>query len=119
MPPDAAPPPIDPVPGGPLLALDIGNTRLKWALYESAAPDATVLAQGAEFLEQIETLAERAWAGLPRPHRMLGCSVAADAVRHACPRCSVRRRLAEGGTPEGARSVTHLAGACKPMQLPA
>jgi type III pantothenate kinase len=81
MPPDAAPPPIDPVPGGPLLALDIGNTRLKWALYESAVPGANVMAHGAEFLEQIETLAERAWAGLPRPHRMLGCSVAADAVR--------------------------------------
>jgi type III pantothenate kinase len=63
------------------LAIDIGNTRLKWALYEDAHPGATLLAQGAEFLEQIDTLAEGPWTGLPTPQRMIGCSVAADAVR--------------------------------------
>jgi type III pantothenate kinase len=64
-----------------LLALDIGNTRLKWALFDSARPGAAMLAHGAEFLEQIETLAEGPWAALPAPDRMLGCVVAADAVR--------------------------------------
>ncbi|MES2481238.1 MAG: type III pantothenate kinase [Pseudomonadota bacterium] len=64
-----------------LLAIDIGNTRLKWSLYEQARPGATVLAQGAEFLENIEKLAEGAWRDLPVPDRMLGCAVAADAVR--------------------------------------
>ncbi|MFL6692411.1 MAG: type III pantothenate kinase [Ramlibacter sp.] len=63
------------------LAIDIGNTRLKWALYEAPVPGATVLAHGAEFLEQIDTLAEGPWAGLCAPQRMLGCTVAADAVR--------------------------------------
>jgi len=63
------------------LAIDIGNTRLKWALYEAPVPGAAVLAHGAEFLEQIDTLAEGPWAGLPAPARMLGCTVAADAVR--------------------------------------
>lgn len=66
----------------PLLAIDIGNTRLKWALFEAPRPGAALLAQGAEFLEQIETLAEGPWASLPQPDRMLGCAVAGDAVRH-------------------------------------
>jgi type III pantothenate kinase len=65
----------------PFLALDIGNTRLKWALYESARPGALLLAQGAEFLENIDKLADGAWAGLVVPQRMLGCTVAADAVK--------------------------------------
>ena len=30
------------------LALDVGNTRLKWAQYESPAAGAKLLAQGAE-----------------------------------------------------------------------
>jgi len=63
------------------LAIDIGNTRLKWALYDAARGGATVLAQGAEFLENIEKLADGEWAGLPAPDRMLGCAVAADAVK--------------------------------------
>ena len=33
------------------LALDIGNTRLKWAQYEAARPGAQLLAHGAEFLD--------------------------------------------------------------------
>jgi type III pantothenate kinase len=63
------------------LAIDIGNTRLKWALYEAARPGAAVLAHGAEFLEHIDRLAEGPWATLAKPERMLGCAVAADAVR--------------------------------------
>lgn len=64
-----------------LLAIDIGNTRLKWALYENPADGAQPLAQGAEFLEHIDKLADGAWAGLPAPDRMLGCCVAADASK--------------------------------------
>lgn len=63
------------------LAIDIGNTRLKWALYDAPRPGARLLAQGAEFLEQIDRLAEGPWAALPAPQRMLGCAVAGDAVR--------------------------------------
>ncbi|MDP3522745.1 MAG: type III pantothenate kinase [Hydrogenophaga sp.] len=63
------------------LALDVGNTRLKWAMYESPQLGARVLAHGAQFLENIETLAEGDWAALPVPHRMLGCVVAGDAVK--------------------------------------
>ncbi|MGZ5270606.1 MAG: type III pantothenate kinase [Ramlibacter sp.] len=63
------------------LAIDIGNTRLTWALYARPEPGAEVLLHGAEFLEQIETLADGPWAQLPAPRRMLGCTVAGDAVR--------------------------------------
>ena len=63
------------------LAIDVGNTRLKWALYDQAHPQARLLAHGAEFLENIERLSEGVWAQLPVPDRMLGCIVAGDAVR--------------------------------------
>ena len=64
-----------------LLALDIGNTRLKWARYADAKPGAQMLAQGAEFLENIDKLSEGAWSGLPAPRHVLGCVVAGDTVR--------------------------------------
>ncbi len=63
------------------LAIDIGNTRLKWALYAAPHPGAVLLQQGAVFLETIDELAEGAWKDLPEPHSMLGCVVAGDAVR--------------------------------------
>lgn len=64
------------------LAIDIGNTRLKWAMFESSRPGSRVLAQGAEFLDHVDRLAEHAWANLPPPTCMLGCVVASDAVKH-------------------------------------
>jgi type III pantothenate kinase len=65
----------------PFLAVDVGNTRLKWALYDEPRPGATVLANGAEFLENIDKLSEGAWSTLAAPTRMLGCAVAADAIK--------------------------------------
>jgi type III pantothenate kinase len=65
----------------PFLAIDIGNTRLKWALYPQAAEGAEPLAAGAEFLENIDKLADGEWASLPAPDRMLGCCVAGDAIK--------------------------------------
>jgi type III pantothenate kinase len=63
------------------LAIDIGNTRLKWALYRSAQPGAAMQAAGAVFLETIDVLAETDWRDLPVPAAMLGSNVAGDAVR--------------------------------------
>ena len=63
------------------LAIDVGNTRLKWALYEAARPGAALLAHGAEFLENIDKLADGPWQQVSAPARMLGCCVAADAVK--------------------------------------
>ena len=53
------------------LAIDVGNTRLKWALHAAPHSHAPVLAQGVEFLENIDRLAEGGWARLPSPTRML------------------------------------------------
>ena len=63
------------------LAIDIGNTRLKWALYASPQAGAAVLAHGAAFLETIDELAEKEWQHLAPPSSMLGCVVAGEAVR--------------------------------------
>ena len=63
------------------LALDIGNTRLKWAQYASPQPGATLLAHGAVFLEAIDDLAENEWKALEPPASMLGCIVAGEGVR--------------------------------------
>ena len=63
------------------LAIDVGNTRLKWALYQAPHPAAALLDHGAEFLEHVDKLAEGAWAGLQAPQRMLGCIVAGDAIK--------------------------------------
>jgi len=63
------------------LALDVGNTRLKWARYEAARPGAKLLEQGAVFLENIDKLVDDEWRDMPPPTAILGCIVAADAVK--------------------------------------
>ncbi|MDM0114715.1 type III pantothenate kinase [Variovorax sp. J22R133] len=100
------------------LAIDIGNTRLKWALYGAPHPGAAVLAHGAEFLDHIEKLAEGPWADLPPPASMLGCVVAGDAVRRRAEEqiherfdCAARwvvPTLAEAGVINGYDHPTRL-----------
>ena len=68
-------------PGMSFLAIDVGNTRLKWALYERPHVDARLIAHGVQFLENIETLAEGDWSRLPAPRQVLGCVVAGEAVK--------------------------------------
>ena len=63
------------------LAVDVGNTRLKWALYHAAQPGAELLAQGAVFLETVDQLSDTDWKPLPRPSSMLGCVVAGEGVK--------------------------------------
>ena len=63
------------------LAIDIGNTRLKWAQYASPQPGARLLSHGAVFLETIDKLAENEWQALPAPGSMLGCVVAGEGVK--------------------------------------
>ena len=63
------------------LAIDIGNTRLKWARFAQPIPGQPPLRHGAVFLETIDALAESEWATLPPPDHMLGCVVAGEAVR--------------------------------------
>jgi len=63
------------------LAIDIGNTRLKWAQYAAPQPGAVLLSQGAVFLENIDQLADSEWKSLATPGSMLGCIVAGEAIR--------------------------------------
>jgi type III pantothenate kinase len=63
------------------LALDIGNTRLKWSLYPRPQPGVPPQAHGAVFLETIDDLADGEWRQLPAPTQILGCIVAGEAVR--------------------------------------
>jgi len=63
------------------LAIDCGNTRLKWALYSGPRPGAALLRQGAVFIETIDDLGEGDWKDLPEPDQMLGSIVAGDQVR--------------------------------------
>ena len=66
------------------LALDVGNTRLKWAQYDSAVPGAQLLGQGAVFLENIDKLADDEvgdWRNISAPSKILGCIVAGDAIK--------------------------------------
>jgi type III pantothenate kinase len=63
------------------LAIDIGNTRLKWAQYASPQPGARLLGHGAVFLETIDRLAETEWRHLPAPGSMLGCVVAGEGIK--------------------------------------
>ncbi len=63
------------------LALDIGNTRLKWALYDAPRRDAQLIDSGAEFLENIDKLGEGPWSCLQAPSQVLGCAVASDVIR--------------------------------------
>ena len=56
---------------------------METALLEQLAahPGAALLAQGAEFLENIDKLADGAWSRLPAPTEVLGSVVAGDAVK--------------------------------------
>ena len=89
------------------LAIDIGNTRLKWALFASPQPGAAALAHGAVFLENIDVLAETEWRVLSVPGSMLGCNVAGDAVRR---RVEEQLELWADLSPRWVVSSSHAAG---------
>src|SRR3954471_2714316 len=61
-----------------LLALDVGNTRLKWALHAGGI----VREHGAMILEDISLLNDTQWKTLPPPDRIIGSNVAGEAIRH-------------------------------------
>ena len=63
------------------LALDVGNTRLKWAQYDAPTAGARLLTHGAVFLENIDKLADGEWQAMPAPTKILGSIVAADAIK--------------------------------------
>jgi type III pantothenate kinase len=88
------------------LAIDVGNTRLKWALYDHARPGATLMAQGAEFLENIDRLAEGEWARLPEPRACWAAWWPATPSSAACRSRwrSVERRARSGWSSSAAEA---------------
>lgn len=60
-----------------ILAVDVGNSRMKWGLYDPRG----WLVQGALPNGDIGTLALRDWQNLPRPVRAVGVNVAGEAAR--------------------------------------
>src|SRR6185369_12567643 len=61
----------------PILAIDAGNSRVKWGLF---SPPRWV-ALGATPNAEIGTLALRDWQNLPRPARVVGVNVAGEGIR--------------------------------------
>jgi type III pantothenate kinase len=59
------------------LVIDVGNSRMKWALVDARG----ALAQGVVPNAEIGTLAVRDWQNLPRPARAVGVNVAGEAAR--------------------------------------
>lgn len=59
------------------LVVDVGNSRMKWALVTPRG----FVAQGILPNAEIGTLALRDWQNLPRPSRALGVNVAGEAAR--------------------------------------
>jgi type III pantothenate kinase len=64
-----------------LLAIDVGNTRLKWALFEHPVPGSAPLANGAVVHEEIDSLAQTVWSNTAVPTQMIGCIVAGEGVK--------------------------------------
>lgn len=60
-----------------VLVIDIGNSRMKWALHDARG----WLVNGAIPNQDIGTLALRDWQNLPRPVRAVGVNVAGEAAR--------------------------------------
>ena len=81
------------------LAIDVGNTRLKWALYAAPKPGAAMLTQGAVFLEAIDGLAEGPWLDLGKCRR--ACSAASSREKASA---AARRRSSSSGTSSRAGS---------------
>jgi len=63
------------------LAIDVGNTRLKWAQYASPQRGAALMAHGAVFLETIDQLADTDWKNISPPGSMLGSIVAGEGIK--------------------------------------
>jgi len=90
------------------LVIDIGNTRLKWGLYEQGRPGAALLAHGAVPLEDIDHLWDTTWRHLRElPRGMLGCVVAGEAIKRR-----VEEQLMQGWglRPKWVAATAHAGG---------
>lgn len=87
------------------LLLDLGNTRLKWALQAQA--DGWLARGAVDWQEDIATALASAWAGLPRPEQVIAASVV-DVAREAQVATVAERLFA--CTPTWLRTPAHACG---------
>jgi type III pantothenate kinase len=87
------------------LLLDLGNTRLKWAL--QAQPDGWLARGAVDWQEGLAAALASAWAGLPRPEQVIAASVV-DAAREAQVAAMAERLFA--CTPTWLRTPAHACG---------
>lgn len=93
----------------PILAIDAGNTRIKWGLWE----DRGFIAQGSILTARAGELAD-ALHMLARPQRSIGCSVAGAQVRG-----QIEQTLAPwGGGPEWVASRREQCGVVNSYAVP-
>src|SRR5574337_1699874 len=87
------------------LLLDLGNSRLKWALQ---GPSPAWLAQGVlEWREDLAALPDAAWAGFPRSTQVVGASVVDEAREQ---RVAAALRQAFDSAPEWLRTPASACG---------
>lgn len=87
------------------LLLDLGNTRLKWAL--QAQPDGWLARGAVDWQEDLAAALASAWTGLPRPVRVIAASVV-DAAREAQVAAVAKRLFA--CAPTWLRTPAHACG---------
>src|SRR6185312_11066789 len=98
-------------PPAPRLLLDVGNSRLKWALWSATAPRAGnferrgVLALSA--LRRSDAGLRRLFATLPADTATLACNVAGAGIEALLRRCAARARLPR---PQFVRTTARAAG---------
>ncbi|KRE82971.1 type III pantothenate kinase [Rhodanobacter sp. Soil772] len=87
------------------LLLDLGNTRLKWAL--QAQPDGWLARGAVDWQEDSAAALASAWTGLPRPQQVIAASVV-DAAREAQVAAVAEHLFA--CTPTWLRTPAHACG---------
>jgi type III pantothenate kinase len=98
------------------LVVDIGNTRLKWAL--ANGPDLTGKGEACHLSGGVAQVLEESWSSLARPYRVLACNVAGPVIaevlatwvaRHwRCPVDFVVPKSVGWGVTNGYRNPTEL-----------
>jgi type III pantothenate kinase len=93
------------------LALDIGNTRLKWARFENGE----IRARGAMFMVEVDQFVEREGLAANPPKRVIGSHVASAAYRER-----IERQLVAIGAPvQWIRSTESICGVTNGYDEPA
>jgi len=96
-----------------ILVIDVGNSRMKWALHDPRG----WLAQGALPNQEIGTLSLRDWQNLPRPVRAIGVNVAGEAARVRVEGQLTRWRLPMEWLHASAAAAGVVNGYARPEQL--